>query len=210
MVDTSVLLAFILSSLVIILSPGADTFLLLRFAIRGGPRAGFSAMFGILAGLSLVSLLLISGMGLLISQVPLALGIVNVGGIAVLVMLAAISVRAGLGLLRAPSTSEPVATLSTKDKPFRLSLVTNVTNPKVLIFYLAFFPQFLGEAQSAMLQLTLLSVAFLMVTVVWLVPLVYAASAARSFFLKPRVAIAMEFTVAAVFLALAIVLALTL
>lgn len=61
-----------------------------------------------------------------------------------------------------------------------------------------------------MLQPTLLSVAFLMVTVVWLVPLVYAASAARSFFLKPRVAIAMEFTVAAVFLALAIVLALTL
>ena len=210
MVDTSVLLAFILSSLVIILSHGADTFLLLRFAIRGGPRAGFSAMFGILAGLSLVSLLLISGMGLLISQVPLALGIVNVGGIAVLVMLAAISVRAGLGLLRAPSTSEPVATLSTKDKPFRLSLVTNVTNPKVLIFYLAFFPQFLGEAQSAVLQLTLLSVAFLVVTIVWLVPLVYAASAARSFFLKPRVAIAMEFTVASVFLALAIVLALTL
>lgn len=210
MVDTSVLLAFILSSLVIILSPGADTFLLLRFAIRGGPRAGFSAMFGILAGLSLVSLLLISGMGLLISQVPLALGIVNVGGIAVLVMLAAISVRAGLGLLRAPSTSEPVATLSTKDKPFRLSLVTNVTNPKVLIFYLAFFPQFLGEAQSPVLQLTLLSVAFLVVTVVWLVPLVYAASAARNFFLKPRVAIAMEFTVAGVFLALAILLALTL
>ena len=210
MVDTSVLLPFILSSLVIILSPGADTFLLLRFAIRGGPRAGFSAMFGILVGLSLVSLLLISGMGLLISQVPLALGIVNLGGIAVLVMLAGISVRAGIGLLRAPSTVEQVTTVSTKDKPFRLSLVTNVTNPKVLIFYLAFFPQFLGEAQSAILQLTLLSVAFLMVTVVWLVPLVYAASAARSFFLKPRVAIAMEFTVAAVFLALAIVLALTL
>jgi len=209
-VDTSVLLPFILSSLVIILSPGADTFLLLRFAIRGGPRAGFSAMFGILVGLSLVSLLLISGMGLLISQVPLALGIVNVGGIAVLVMLAGISVRAGIGLLRTPSTSEQVTTVTTKDKPFRLSLVTNVTNPKVLIFYLAFFPQFLGEAQSAILQLTLLSVAFLMVTVVWLVPLVYAASAARSFFLKPRVAIAMEFTVAAVFLALAIVLALTL
>ena len=210
MVDTSVLLPFILSSLVIILSPGADTFLLLRFAIRGGPRAGFSAMFGILVGLSLVSLLLISGMGLLISQVPLALGIVNVGGIAVLVMLAGISVRAGIGLLRAPSTGEQVTTVSTKDQPFRLSLVTNVTNPKVLIFYLAFFPQFLGEAQSAVLQLTLLSVAFLVVTIVWLVPLVYAASAARSFFLKPRVAIAMEFTVAAVFLALAIVLALTL
>lgn len=210
MVDTSVLLPFILSSLVIILSPGADTFLLLRFAIRGGPRAGFSAMFGILAGLSLVSLLLISGMGLLISQVPLALGIVNVGGIAVLVMLAGISVRAGIGLLRSPSAGEHVTTVTTKDKPFRLSLVTNVTNPKVLIFYLAFFPQFLGEAHSAVVQLTLLSVTFLVVTIVWLVPLVYAASAARDFFLKPRVAIAMEFTVAGVFLALAILLALNL
>ena len=61
-IDTSVLLPFILASLVIILSPGADTFLLLRFAIRGGPSAGFAAMAGILVGLSLVSLLLISGM----------------------------------------------------------------------------------------------------------------------------------------------------
>lgn len=167
-------------------------------------------MLGILAGLSLVSLLLISGMGLLISRVPLALGIVNVVGIAVLVILAAISVRAGLGLLRAPVASDQITTPSAKDRPFRLSLVTNVTNPKVLIFYLAFFPQFLGEAQSAVLQLTLLSVAFLVVTIVWLVPLVYVASAARNFFLKPRIAIAMEFTVAGVFLALAILLALVL
>lgn len=77
-------------------------------------------MFGILAGLSLVSLLLISGMGLLISQIPVALGIVNVVGIAVLVILAAISVRAGLGLLRAPVASNQMTTLSAKDKPFHL------------------------------------------------------------------------------------------
>jgi threonine/homoserine/homoserine lactone efflux protein len=91
-----------------------------------------------------------------------------------------------------------------------MSLITNVTNPKVLIFYVAFFPQFLGQAESAVLQLTLLSVAFLVVTIIWLVPLVYAASAARNFFLRPRVAVAMEFTVAAVFLLLAILLAINL
>ena len=83
-------------------------------------------------------------------------------------------------------------------------------NPKVLIFYVTFFPQFLGQAESAVLQLTLLSVAFLVVTIIWLVPLVYAASAARNFFLRPRVAVAMEFTVAAVFLLLAILLAINL
>lgn len=208
MVDTSVLLPFVLSSLVIILSPGADTFLLLRFAIRGGPPAGFAAMAGILAGLSLVSLLLISGMGLLISQVPYALGVVNLLGIVVLLVLAGISARAGLMLVRA-TVDRPVAPQSA-DKPFRMSLITNVTNPKVLIFYLAFFPQFLGQADSAVLQLTLLSAAFLVVTVIWLVPLIYAASAARTFFLRPRVAVAMEFTVAGVFLLLALLLALNL
>ena len=163
-------------------------------------------MAGILVGLSLVSLLLISGMGLLISQVPLALGVVNALGIGVLLVLAGVSTRAGLMLMRHTpgDTSTP---REVKDKPFRMSLITNVTNPKVLIFYLAFFPQFLGTADSAVAQLTLLSVAFLVVSTIWLVPLVYAASAARSFFLRPRVAIGMEFAVAAVFLLLAILLA---
>lgn len=165
-------------------------------------------MFGILVGLSLVSLLLISGMGLLISEIPLALGIVNILGIVVLVLLAGISVRAAVRLITTPATSPEVTLASENDRPFRLSLVTNVTNPKVLIFYLAFFPQFLGSATNPVLQLTLLSIAFLVVTVAWLVPLVYAASAARQFFLRPRVAIVMEFMVAGVFLLLAVVLAL--
>lgn len=209
MVDTSVLVPFVLSSLVIIMSPGADTFLLLRFAIRSGRPAGFAAMAGILAGLSLVSLLLISGMGLLITQVPYALMTVNVAGIAVLLTLAAVSARAGWLLLRNP-LEDPVAEKRLSGSPFSISLLTNVTNPKVLIFYLAFFPQFLGDADNAVLQLTLLSAVFLLVSTLWLIPLVYAASAARAFFLQPRVAVMMEFVVAGVFLVLAVLLALNL
>lgn len=209
MVDTSVLVPFVLSSLVIIMSPGADTFLLLRFAIRSGRPAGFAAMAGILAGLSLVSLLLISGMGLLITQVPYALITVNVAGIAVLLTLAAVSARAGWLLLRNP-LEDPSAEKRLSGSPFSISLLTNVTNPKVLIFYLAFFPQFLGDADNAVLQLTLLSAVFLLVSTLWLIPLVYAASAARAFFLQPRVAVMMEFVVAGVFLVLAVLLALNL
>ena len=209
MVDTSVLVPFVLSSLVIIMSPGADTFLLLRFAIRSGRPAGFAAMAGILAGLSLVSLLLISGMGLLITQVPYALMTVNVAGIAVLLTLAAVSARAGWLLLRNP-LEDPAAEKRLSGSPFSISLLTNVTNPKVLIFYLAFFPQILGDADNAVLQLTLLSAVFLLVSTLWLIPLVYAASAARAFFLQPRVAVMMEFVVAGVFLVLAVLLALNL
>ena len=209
MVDTSVLVPFVLSSLVIIMSPGADTFLLLRFAIRSGRPAGFAAMAGILAGLSPVSLLLISGMGLLITRVPYALITVNVAGIAVLLTLAAVSARAGWLPLRTP-LEDPAAEKRLSGSPFSISLLTNVTNPKVLIFYLAFFPQFLGDADNAVLQLTLLSAVFLLVSTLWLIPLVYAASAARAFFLQPRVAVMMEFVVAGVFLVLAVLLALNL
>ena len=214
MVDFAVLAGFVPASLVIILSPGADTFLLLRYAIRGGRSAGFGAMFGILAGLGIVSLLLISGIGLLVSRYPLALEVLTVAGIGVLVVLALMSGRTALRLLKslpesASGTPAPIAASFPAGEPFRMSLITNVTNPKVLIFYLAFFPQFLGTATSVVWQLTLLSVAFLVVTVLWLVPLVFAASAASAFFSRPRVAIAMEFSVAGVFLLLAVVLAIT-
>jgi threonine/homoserine/homoserine lactone efflux protein len=207
-VDFAALGAFIPASLVIILSPGADTFLLLRFAIRQGRSAGFQAMYGILLGLSLVSLLLISGVGLLVTQFPIALDVLTYLGIGILVFLAFLSLRAARAALLTPSASPDVHVADPPGlgHPLRLSLITNITNPKVLIFYLAFFPQFLGSADSVVWQLVLLSVAFLVVTVIWLVPLVYAASAAKNFFSKRPVAIAMEFSVAAVFLLLAALL----
>jgi len=215
-IDVAVLAAFIPASLVIILSPGADTFLLLRYAIRFGRSAGFQAMLGILLGLSLISMVLVSGVGLLVSSFPLALDVLTYLGVGILLYLASISVRAGMRLFAA--SKEPVAesavvvvmTETSGHNAFGMSLITNITNPKVLIFYLAFFPQFLGSATSVIAQLTLLSIAFLVVTVLWLVPLVFVASAAKVFFQKPPVAIAMEFGVGGVFLALAIALLFTL
>lgn len=208
MLDFSVIAAFVPASLVIILSPGADTFLLLRFAIKGGVRDGFLAMFGILAGLSLISLLMISGIGLLVSAFPVALDILTYAGIAVLLALAGTSIRSALKLVRAAPGEKvnPADESGFLSRPFRMSLITNVTNPKVLIFYLAFFPQFLGAATNVAAQLTLLSIVFLLVSTVWMVPLVFAASAARTFFLRRPVAIAMEFSVGGVFLLLALLL----
>lgn len=215
MLDLAVLSTFIPASLVIILSPGADTFLLLRYAIRLGRGAGFRSMLGILMGLSLVSLVLISGVGLVVTQFPIALDLLTYLGIGILLFLALTSVSAAIILLRSRSDPQGSGTPSEPSRvglksPVQMSLITNITNPKVLIFYLAFFPQFLGEATSVIGQLTLLSLVFLVVTTAWLVPLVFVASAARAFFERPTVAVVMEFSVAAVFLALAITLLFTL
>lgn len=210
--DVSVLPAFIVSALVIILSPGADTFLMLRSTIRGGKKDGFLTMFGIYTGIFTLSLLLISGVGLVIAKAPGALFWLKIVGALYLLFLAIQSLRAGIKLVKKNNAGELNSTdidtvvSSKKAGPFVMGFLTNVTNPKVLIFFLAFFPQFLGESSNAALQLTMLCLIFVVVSAVWLTTLVYAASAMRKVMTTPGFTIAMEFVVATVFAVLAITL----
>jgi len=210
--DYSVLPAFIVSALVIILSPGADTFLLLRSTLRGGVKDGFLTMLGIYAGIATLSLLLISGVGLVIARAPGALFWLKIVGALYLLYLAIQSLRAGMKLVARKKagtfTSIDIDASSTSRKagPFVLGYLTNVTNPKVLIFFLAFFPQFLGKSTNAALQLTFLCLVFVLVSAVWLITLIFTASAMRKVMTTTGFTIAMEFVVAGVFAVLAITL----
>lgn len=212
MLDYSVLPAFLISALVIILSPGADTFLMLRSTLRGGVRDGFLTMLGIYAGITTLSIMLISGVGLLIARAPGALFWLKIVGALYLLYLAVQSLRAGIKLValnRAGSFEQvniDAASSTRKAGPFVLGYLTNVTNPKVLIFFLAFFPQFLGKADSVPLQLVFLCLTFVLVSAVWLITLIYAASAMRKVMTTTGFTIAMEFVVAGVFAILAITL----
>lgn len=211
MLDYSVLPAFLVSALVIILSPGADTFLMLRSTLRGGTKAGFLTMLGIYAGIFSLSVLLISGVGLVIATAPGALFWLKILGAFYLLFLAAQSLRAGITLVK-KNRSElvPIAIEGSSTTrhagPFVLGFLTNVTNPKVLIFFLAFFPQFLGKAENAAVQLTFLCLVFVVVSAVWLTSIVFAAQAMRKVMTTTGFTIAMEFVVAGVFAVLAITL----
>ncbi|AXE54400.1 LysE family translocator [Aurantimicrobium sp. MWH-Uga1] len=210
--DLSVLPTFLVSALVIILSPGADTFLLLRSTVRGGKKDGFLTMLGIYAGITTLSLLLISGVGLVVAKAPGALFWLKILGALYLLFLAIQSMRAGINLIKRNSAGESITVdqdqtvRRPKAGPFAMGFLTNVTNPKVLIFFLAFFPQFLGDSSHAAVQLVMLCLIFVVVSAVWLVTLVIAASAMRKVMTTPGFTIAMEFVVATVFAVLAITL----
>lgn len=215
MLDFSVLPAFLISALVIILSPGADTFLMLRSTIRGGIKDGFLTMMGIYAGITTLSVLLISGVGLVIARAPGALFWLKIVGALYLLFLAIQSFRAGIKLVTlnrssgVQNTDDERALSRRKTGPFLMGYLTNVTNPKVLIFFLAFFPQFLGKAPNAAYQLTFLCLVFVVVSAVWLTTLVFTASAMRKVMTTTGFTIAMEFVVAGVFAVLAITLLVT-
>jgi threonine/homoserine/homoserine lactone efflux protein len=59
--------------------------------------------------------------------------------------------------------------------PFLQGLISNITNPKPLLFYLAFFPLFIGKASNVPLQLSVLSAIFIGTALIWQTVLVYAA-----------------------------------
>lgn len=119
--------------------PGPDVFLLLRLGIRER-RAALLAALGIMTGNFLWITASVLGISTLLRTFPALLPILQVVGSLVLVWLGAQSVRAGIRQFREPSRT--FDTEVTK-RPLWLGLVTNLANPKALIFFTALLSQFI-------------------------------------------------------------------
>jgi threonine/homoserine/homoserine lactone efflux protein len=184
MLDFSQLLPFSLASAIIILSPGADSFVLLRISHSRGVKDGMAALWGINLGNTTQALLMISGVGLVISKIDAAILVLKILGGIYMAYLAFLAARAAI---RPPASPAPITTngepnaLSAegarvkKGSPFMQGLISNITNPKPLLFYLAFFPLFIGKATNVPVQLAVLSSIFIGMALIWQTVIVYAA-----------------------------------
>ena len=184
MLDFSQLLPFSLASAIIILSPGADSFVLLRISHSRGVKDGMAALWGINLGNTTQALLMISGVGLVVSKIDAAILVLKVLGGIYMAYLAFMAARAAI---RPPASPAPTTTngepnaLSAegarvkKGSPFMQGLISNITNPKPLLFYLAFFPLFIGKATNVPVQLAVLSSIFIGMALIWQTVIVYAA-----------------------------------
>ena len=183
MLDFSQLLPFSLASAIIILSPGADSFVLLRISHSRGIKDGMAALWGINLGNTTQALLMISGVGLVVSKIDAAILVLKILGGIYMAYLAFMAARAAIRPAQpAPATTsgEPNALSAEgarvkKSSPFMQGLISNVTNPKPLLFYLAFFPLFIGHAANVPLQLSMLSAIFIGMALIWQTVIVYAA-----------------------------------
>ncbi len=130
-------------------TPGVDFLLTVSRTLQGGARAGVAAALGINAGCVVHALAAAFGLAALLALVPAAFQAIQWAGAAYLIWL-------GLGMLRQVwrGGAGPAATAANAAAPartgwvdFRVGLLTNVLNPKVALFFLAFLPQFV-PAQS--------------------------------------------------------------
>ncbi len=156
-------------------TPGADFLLTVSRTLQGGARAGVMAALGINAGCVLHALAAAFGLAALMAVHPGAFRVVQWAGAAYLVGL-------GIGLLRQART--PVEGARAADAAprsawadFRGGLLTNVLNPKVALFFLAFLPPFVPAGSPApTLSFLLLGVWFVAQSLVFLLVLVAVAA----------------------------------
>jgi threonine/homoserine/homoserine lactone efflux protein len=161
----SVLLSFLGAVVVIQLVPGPGMLFIIANGVAGGRRAGVAAAFGAATGVVVQTAAAAAGLSALFAAAPAAFDVVRFVGVAYLAWLAVKHWRsAGLQLV-----SEDGA-MPAERSPRRVyvrGLLNNLANPKVIVFFIAFLPQFVAPAAGNVhVQLVILGLVFMLVGLV--------------------------------------------
>lgn len=138
MPDLSTLALFALACLALTATPGPDMLLIASRSLSQGRASGFATLAGIQVGTYCHALAAALGLSQLFLMVPVAYDLVRYAGAAYLLYLAWQTLRSN-GPTTGPSTGSNRYPLGTV---FRQGLLTNLLNPKMALFVLALFPQF--------------------------------------------------------------------
>ena len=196
---------FLAAAIALNLTPGADMTYVLARSLGQGREAGLISALGIAAGSAIHTILAAVGLSAVLMHSEAAFTAVKLGGAAYLVWLAFKAIRDG-GAAAAMS-ERPPAPLG---RIFLEATLTNLLNPKVALFVLAFLPQFVAPAQGHVaIQILILGTIFNISSTVVNAAVALSVSAARGFVLGSSwVRRALAWFSAAVFVGLAARLAL--
>lgn len=201
-VDAATLGAFTVAVVAIVVSPGPDTMLILRHTLIGGRASGLAAVFGVQVGIAVHTLLAVAGVSLLIRSSPLAFKTLAFVGALYLGWLGLKNLF-GRGDLAAPAGNEPTPGEGLW-RPFREAVLTNLLNPKVILLFLALFPNFVDAARGGVTgQLLFLALVLVVINVAWQAPMAFAATWIRRRMADPGFARAVARITGIVFLAFA-------
>jgi len=154
MLDWSTLFLFSAACAALTMTPGPDMLLIASRSVTQGKASGFATLAGIQAGTYCHALAAAFGLSQLFLAVPLAYDDVRYAGAAYLLYLAWKAFRSA-GTMLAPVTGLRAYSIA---KVARQGLLTNLLNPKMALFVLALFPQFVRpDAGSVALQIMLLA-----------------------------------------------------
>ncbi|MGH7334794.1 MAG: LysE family translocator [Candidatus Rokuibacteriota bacterium] len=210
-IDSQVV-AFTVIAGLLTMAPGADTMLVIRNVMARGRRAGLLTTVGACCGLFIHATLSALGLSLILVRSATAFEIIKMIGAGYLIWLGIQSLRQAL--LRGPSgkievvtDAEARVTPAEGRQSFVEGLLSNILNPKVAVFYLAFLPQFMNPGDWVFGKSMLLAGIHWIEGVVWLSTVALFVARLRSWISQPRVRRSIEATTGAILIAFGVRLA---
>jgi threonine/homoserine/homoserine lactone efflux protein len=188
-----VLWTFVPIAALMTVTPGPGTAMVVRSALRGGWRAGVLTVAGNSVGVVAWALLSVLGISALVAASELAFLALKLTGAAVLVWF-------GVQTLRRKQPS-PAPERDGRGA-FRDGLVTSLANPKLAVFFVALFPQFLDDRAAVLPTALLMAALIVTFDFAWYTSLAVLVSRAKAGFARSRMARWLERTMGAVLIAL--------
>ncbi|KRG64376.1 amino acid transporter LysE [Stenotrophomonas terrae] len=177
---------FVVAVILFLMLPGPGTFTLLTATARGGVRAGYATLAGLMLGDQILIAIAATGVAALLQAHPLLFAGLRYVGAVYLIWV-------GINLLR-----EPAAAVAGESAPvqhgrrwFRQALLVGVLNPKAILFYMAFFPLFIDPVrQRGALTLATMAVLIAILSIGWCSVLIFGGQfIARRLAGYPRVGV---------------------
>jgi threonine/homoserine/homoserine lactone efflux protein len=164
MVDPSVLPGFLTAVVLVTLAPGPDNAFIAAVAVNRGARAGVLSAAGMALGMVVHVTAAALGLAVLLRSVPAALDAVRLGGAVYLGWLAFTELRSAFHSRVAAAPKHPAARPKQDRNMLGRAVLTNLTNPKVILFFASFLPQFVRPRHgTATVQMLTLGAMFLLI-----------------------------------------------
>lgn len=162
---------FILSVILLSITPGADTVFILTKSIEGGYKQGLASVAGIVCGLFVHTSLAAFGLSVILMTSTLLFNIVKIAGAAYLIYLGIMALKSK-SKINLENKGEIVPFFTT----FRQGFFTNILNPKVALFFLALLPQFVKSNAESAVPFLILGLTFIFIGSLWSLFLVWASA----------------------------------
>jgi threonine/homoserine/homoserine lactone efflux protein len=205
--DLYTLLSYSLASILLFITPGPDMSLFLARTINGGRAAGIASAMGANMGCVVHTLLAAFGVSALVAASHTGFLILKIVGAAYLLWLAVSAIRSGSSLNVKSGTDRRTSTLGS----FLMGVTVNLTNPKVVLFFITFLPQFVSANDPHITaKLLFLGIYFVVINVPLSIVMILGAEQLVDYLKKkPRVMRGIDYSFAAVFAVFALKIALT-
>jgi RhtB (resistance to homoserine/threonine) family protein len=187
--DVASMATYLIAITLLTITPGVDTMLVIRNTARGGWHDGAVSSFGICSGLFIHATISAVGISVILIQAAWAFSALKIAGACYLVW---------LGLASWRKAAQQDSSIPDRDdinkrgdfipgRSLREGFLSNILNPKTAVFYMAFLPQFINPAHSALSQSLFLAGLHFVIAMIWQCLLALMVKQAEGWLQRPKV-----------------------